>query len=333
MNKRDDTRLQRDLAMDFQTLKYAFEQQAQALLASLLASAWVVEARDPYTGGHLWRVAALATELGLALGLAPNEVSRIAMAGFLHDFGKIGIPDAILHKPERLTDEEYAVIKTHPAVGARLLAGHPLAGLIVPVVLGHHETPDGKGYPRGLSGAAITLDARIIGICDAFDAMTSTRPYRKGMPVAKALNIVQAEAGRQFDAELVQQFVALGLQGRFDHIVEHSADGIPLGRCPVCGPTIVRQRQARANEHVACPSCQAQFLWQQGDHQLEPVATGRRASPDELAPQADLLQIRELVERWSDALEISDQLQSGPDAYRGASSFLKVSGASLRKLL
>lgn len=159
------------------------------LLKSLFVMASMVEARDPYTGGHLWRVSQFSRILAEDAGLPSNVVARIALGGFLHDLGKIGVPDAILNKPDKLTDEEYEVIKTHPEVGSRLLADHPLADLARSAILSHHEMPDGRGYPHGLSGAAISVDASIVGICDAFDAMTSTRPYRKGMPISKALSI------------------------------------------------------------------------------------------------------------------------------------------------
>ena len=158
--------------------------EREQMLASLLVMAWVVEARDPYTGGHLWRVSRYAALLCERAGIPMDECARIAIGGFLHDLGKIGIPDAILRKRDKLTDDEMAIMKTHPDVGARLLAGHPLADLVRDAVLLHHETLDGSGYPKGIAGPDIPIAARIVGLCDAFDAMTSTRPYRAGMPMA-----------------------------------------------------------------------------------------------------------------------------------------------------
>lgn len=117
------------------------------LLASLLTMAWFVEARDPYTGGHLWRVSRYAYLLARSARLSDGEAARIGLGGFLHDLGKVGVPDAILRKPTGLTDEEYTVIKTHPHMGSRMLAGHPLAQLVNDAVLLHHERPDGAGYP------------------------------------------------------------------------------------------------------------------------------------------------------------------------------------------
>ena len=160
------------------------------LLQSLFVMASMVEAKDPYTGGHLWRVSQYTRLLAEAAELPPSEVARIAVGGFLHDLGKIGIPDHIFVKPGRLTDEEFELIRTHPEVGYRLLERHPLAGLVNEAVLSHHETPAGTGYPRKLAGKDIMIEARIVGICDAFDAMTSARPYRQGMHIDKALSII-----------------------------------------------------------------------------------------------------------------------------------------------
>ncbi|WP_269532461.1 HD-GYP domain-containing protein [Chitinimonas sp. BJYL2] len=273
----------------------------QGLLRSLMLMAWMVEARDPYTGGHLWRVARMAEELGKSIGLPDKEVRRIALAGFLHDIGKIGVPDAVLRKPGKLDDDEYAVIKTHPAIGQRILAEHPLAHLVMDVVFHHHETPDGRGYPMGLSDTAIPLDARLVGICDAFDAMTSTRPYRKGMPVAKALEIISHAAGQQFDAELAGHFVALGNAGAFDHIVGHTDEGIPLGVCVSCGPVIQRYRTTQPGEHADCPACNARYEWQQTGNGLHAAHVGKTHGSQSL-PLPDTSLMHTLLESWSPLL-------------------------------
>lgn len=288
---------------EVQGLRQELALQRQALLASLLISAWMVEARDPYTGGHLWRVARMAHALALESGSTPREASRIAMAGFLHDLGKVGIPDAILRKPGRLTDEEFATIKTHPRVGARMLVGHPLAELVVGVIHHHHEMPNGRGYPLGLFDAEIPRDARLVGLCDAFDAMTSTRPYRAGMPTAKALDIIESELGQQFDRSLGTTFVRMGRAGAFDAIVGHSDDGIPLQHCPACGPTLVRTRSARVGDHLGCPACAARFSWTEGDQGLRAEPTGERAAADELEPGLDRAQIEALVLDWAQAID------------------------------
>ena len=267
----------------------------EALLRSLLVMAWMVEARDPYTGGHLWRVAQFARGLAVDAGLPAPEVARIAVGGFLHDLGKVGVPDAILNKKERLSDEEYEVIKTHPDVGWRLLAGHPLAALAEAAVRAHHETPDGRGYPRGLAGDAIPREARIVGVCDAFDAMTSTRPYRRGMPIAQALDIVEQNLGRQFDAEWGARLVALGRRGALDHVVGHSDEGIPLQECLMCGPVLVLRRGQQAGEPVYCRSCGGEYLTHEDAGRLLVRPTGRMGNARALEPDVDGVLINRFV--------------------------------------
>ncbi|WP_374537744.1 HD-GYP domain-containing protein [Chitinimonas taiwanensis] len=274
------------------------------LLRSLMLMAWMVEARDPYTGGHLWRVARMAEELGRSLGLPDKEIRRIALAGFLHDIGKIGVPDAVLRKPGKLNNDEYAVIKTHPIIGQRILAEHPLAHLVMDVVFHHHETPDGLGYPTGLAGTAIPLDARLVGICDAFDAMTSTRPYRQGTPIAKALAVIANAAGRQFDAELASHFVSLGEAGVFDHIVGHSDEGIPLGVCVSCGPVIQRYRATQPGEHADCPACNARYVWQESASGLHATHSGSgQTHGSQSLPLPDTSLLSTLLDAWTPLLE------------------------------
>lgn len=257
------------------------------LLTSLLVMAWMVEARDPYTGGHLWRVSRFSNLVASDAGLLEVDVARISIGGFLHDLGKISVPDHILGKKDRLTDDEYAVIKTHPEVGWRMLAGHPLAKLAEAAIRAHHETPDGRGYPRGLAGASVPVDARIVGICDAFDAMTSTRPYRRGMPIEKALSIIEENLDRQFDREFGSRFVALGRAGKLDHIVGHSDEGIPLHECMMCGPTLVIKKGHQAGEPIFCRSCTGEYVTEQQDGKMVAAPTGRMGTPKDLEPEAD----------------------------------------------
>jgi hypothetical protein len=277
------------------------------MLASLLTMAWFVEARDPYTGGHLWRVSRYARLLADATGHNAADAARIGLGGFLHDLGKIGVPDAILRKPERLTDEEYAVIKTHPDVGMRMLAGHPLAGLVSEAVLLHHERPDGNGYPRRLSVHQIPVPARIVGICDAFDAMTSHRPYRAGMPRDKALAIIGDLRGQQFHSPYADAFLALAKRGELDHVMGHSDDGIPLQSCPLCGPTLVIRREQQSGDHVYCRNCGGEFALEQG----VATPTGRRAEVAELAPETDNALIARAVRATVVALPVAEMLKGG----------------------
>lgn len=272
------------------------------LLSSLLVMAWMVEARDPYTGGHLWRVSRFSRLLAIASGLPDNDVARISLGGFLHDLGKVGVPDQILNKKDRLTDEEYEVIKTHPDVGWRMLSGHPLAQLAEAAIRAHHEMPNGKGYPLGLTGKNIPLDGRIVGICDAFDAMTSTRPYRKGMPIEKALVIIEENLDTQFDREYGERFLVLGRQGDLHHIVGHSDEGIPLHECFMCGPTLVLRKDQQAGDSVYCRSCTGEYQITAEDGHLVSKFTGRTASPKELEPAADGELISRLVRESARAL-------------------------------
>ncbi|WP_245578381.1 HD-GYP domain-containing protein [Marinobacterium litorale] len=281
---------------------------ARKLMQSLLAMAWFVEARDPYTGGHLWRVARLSRLLADAAGMSAAESAQISLGGFLHDLGKVGVPDEILRKPGKLTDEEYDHIKTHPRIGLRMLAGHPLKPLAEYAVGMHHERPDGKGYPSGLSADKIPLEARIVGICDAFDAMTSHRPYRAGMPIEKALGIIRAEAGKQFDEALALRFVDLGKEGVLEEVVGHSDEGIPLQNCPMCGPTLVVRREQKKGEAVFCRNCGGAFELKLDEARLIAIPTGEAGTPADLEPEADHALIERTIEQMVDLLPLNHLL-------------------------
>ena len=270
-------------------------QVAKHMLQSLFVMAWMVEARDPYTGGHLWRVSQYSLLLAREAGLEESEVARITLGGFLHDLGKVGVADAILNKPGRLTEDEYDVIKTHPEVGAGLLAGHPLASLAVAAVLHHHERPDGSGYPKQLAGDDVPLDARIVAICDAFDAMTSSRPYRRGMPIDEALSIIEDNLEQQFDSTFGEHFLGLSGSGVLNHIAGHSDHGIPLQECPICGPIIVVRRGQHAGEHVYCRNCGNDAVLEEQNGMLQAVPTGQNGTAQQLEPHADMNIIDELV--------------------------------------
>ena len=169
----------------------------------IVALVEAVEAKDPYTRGHTQRVAALSVDLGQILRLSTEQLRVLNRAALLHDIGKIGVPDAILNKPGKLTDDEFDVIKEHPTRGYTMIAKvrslkEELAG-----IRSHHERLDGTGYPDGLSGEAIPLMARIIGVADVFDALTSARPYRGAWSREQALALIDAEAGTRLDAAVV----------------------------------------------------------------------------------------------------------------------------------
>lgn len=280
------------------------------LLASLLNMAWFVEARDPYTGGHLWRVSRYARLLSESAGLGNAAAARISLGGFLHDLEKVGVSDAILRKPDRLTDAEYSVIKTHPDIGLRMLSGHPLAHLVGDAVLLHHERPDGQGYPRGLAGEAIPTMARIVGICDAFDAMTSHRPYRAGMPRDRAIAIIRQYRGLQFDAHFASVFIALGAAGQLDHVMGHSDDGIPLRTCPMCGPTLVVRREAKEGDHLFCRNCGREFALEAHAHGLAAIPTGAQGSAADLEPESDNALIARTIQAAVQALPVEDMVRA-----------------------
>lgn len=175
-----------------------------ATIQSLSAA---VDARDKYTCGHSERVTNYAVKIGEAIGVEENVIAGLRVAGQLHDIGKIGVPDAVLSKPGSLTNEEREVVQSHPSIGEKILRRAPHIDLIIPAVLFHHERWDGAGYPDGLSGESIPIMARIIAIADAFDAMTTDRPYRKALSVQHALLELRANAGKQFDPALVELFI------------------------------------------------------------------------------------------------------------------------------
>ncbi|HEY6541032.1 MAG TPA: diguanylate cyclase [Ktedonobacteraceae bacterium] len=170
-----------------------------ALFGTVEALNALVEAHDHYTGLHPRRVATLATRLALALGLDATEARMIGLAGRLHDIGKIGIPDSVLQKPERLNEQEHASMQEHTIVGAEIISRIPSLRALVPVIRAHHERWDGQGYPDSLAGTAIPLGARIVAVADAYDAIITERHYQAARDTAAALNELRRCAGTQFD--------------------------------------------------------------------------------------------------------------------------------------
>jgi HD-GYP domain-containing protein (c-di-GMP phosphodiesterase class II)/ribosomal protein S27AE len=275
------------------------------LLKNLFVMASIVEARDPYTGGHLWRVSQFSRMLAEEGGLPSTDVARIALGGFLHDLGKIAVPDAVLNKPDKLTYDEYEISKTHAEIGNSFLSDHPLAELARSAVLSHHEMPNGRGYPQGLSGDQISVDASIVGICDAFDAMTSTRPYRKGMPAENTLCIIQDNLGSQFHAVWGERFIKLGEAGKLNPIIGHSEPDVPLQHCPSCGPTVIVSRHHHAGVHVYCRQCGGEAEVQREGVRMSISLTGRRGTIKDLKPEIDNGLIDDLVRESYRHLAIS----------------------------
>jgi len=171
--------------------------------------AHALDARDQYTAGHSRRVSELSCALASALKMQDQDVERIRAGALLHDIGKIGVADSVLQKPGRLTDAEFALVKEHPVIGRRILEGVGGFADFLPAVELHHENWDGTGYPKGQCGYETPIDARIIHVADAYDAMTTNRSYRSGMTHERAISELTKYSGIQFDPELVEVFVNL----------------------------------------------------------------------------------------------------------------------------
>jgi putative nucleotidyltransferase with HDIG domain len=198
-----------------QSLQYAidlrktYRRLQQSSFQSLLGLANALEAKDVYTRGHSERVAALARRIALAAGVAPGAADTVAQAGLLHDLGKIAIPERVLRKPGPLSEEEWAVMRRHPIVGAQIVAPLEFFADGAVIVRHHHERHDGSGYPDGLRGELIPLGARIVAVADVYDALTSDRPYRPSLARAEVVRCLEAEAGQTLDARLTALCVHL----------------------------------------------------------------------------------------------------------------------------
>jgi hypothetical protein len=181
----------------------AFRQRESLLVDLVRSMVSAIDAKDPYTRGHSERVALVARRLAEELAMTPTECERIYLTGLLHDLGKIGVDDAILHKPAKLSDEERAAIMRHPAQGWAILQDLPQLQGELPGVLHHHENYDGTGYPDHLAGQEIPLPARVVAVADSFDAMSSDRPYRRAMPLDRVLGILRGGSGTQWDPQII----------------------------------------------------------------------------------------------------------------------------------
>jgi putative nucleotidyltransferase with HDIG domain len=181
----------------------------QPFLQFVEAMAEALDARDPYTAGHSIRVAEYSRRLARELGLDSVQIETVYVAAHLHDIGKIGTPDTVLQKRGKLTKEEFDIIKLHPGVGKRILSKVAGFETYLNVVELHHENVDGTGYPHGLQGEKIPLDARIVRVADAFDAMTSDRAYRPSLTRSQALDQIRMFSGKQFDARVAEAFLKL----------------------------------------------------------------------------------------------------------------------------
>ena len=193
------------------------EKLERAYLDTVQTLRYTVEAKDPYTRGHSDRVSAFSVLLGKELGVSSEDLKTLEIGGLFHDIGKIGIPDSILLKEAKLTDDEYSQIKNHPSIGAHILCNAIVFQNILPIVKHHHERYDGNGYPSKLVGEQIPYLARIAAVADSFDAMTSKRTYRNAMLIEDVKQEIKRCSGTQFDPNIAEAFLNI-LNNKYDEI-------------------------------------------------------------------------------------------------------------------
>ena len=200
-------------------LKNATGMLEKAYLETIETLRYTVEAKDKYTRGHSDRVAEYSVLIGKAVGLSDKDLRTLQVGGLFHDVGKIGVPDIILQKESKLTDDEYSEIKNHPSIGAHILSNASIFENIIPIVKHHHEKYDGHGYPSQLKGEDIPYFARIASIADSFDAMTSRRTYRDSLQIETVIKEFERCKGTQFDPKLADLFLDI-LKNHFSEIQE-----------------------------------------------------------------------------------------------------------------
>jgi putative nucleotidyltransferase with HDIG domain len=188
----------------FERVQKAARENQELFIASIRALAAAIDAKDPYTRGHSERVARYSSAIAKELALPTEEARKVRLSALLHDVGKIGVDDRIIRKPTALTDEEFDLMKAHPVKGAAIMEAIPQMADIIPGMKYHHEKWEGGGYPEGLKGEQIPLQARIVAVADAFDAMTTTRPYQKAMEVSYVLERLREMSSKRFDGQVVE---------------------------------------------------------------------------------------------------------------------------------
>ena len=190
-----------------QKVKSQTEKLRDTFMGAIMALADALEAKDAYTHGHSERVTIIAVMISEAIGMTEEEIEKVRLAGTVHDIGKIGVPERVLNKPGRLTDEEFAQVKIHSVLGEEILRNLVRDPEVLSYVRHHHERFGGGGYPDGLSALAIPIGARLLAVADAFDAMISDRPYRDSLPQEKACQQLISNSGSQFDPDIVDAFM------------------------------------------------------------------------------------------------------------------------------
>lgn len=221
---RHDDSQQVDVLCAFASNSYSRIQLASKLethyTETIAALMFALEARDPYTEAHTGRISDMALALAVAMQVPVDVRKAVKLGAILHDVGKIGISDTILSKTGPLTEDEWAIMRTHPEIGERMLEKIDFVRPALPIIKHHHERWDGGGYPSGLQGEMIPVGARIVAVCDAFDAMTSDRPYRRALPAEEASRRLLASAGTQFDPACAALLVDVISKMGEDHLAE-----------------------------------------------------------------------------------------------------------------
>jgi putative nucleotidyltransferase with HDIG domain len=246
-------------------------------ISSLISLAFLIEGQHPYTAGHMWRVARFSTLLGRKLGLSNYDIITLRVAALLHDLGKVMIPVEILSKPGPLSQDEFAIVKAHPEVGSELIHRYSVGDVLEEIIRHHHESYDGNGYPDSLRREQIVASSRIIAIADAFDALTSARPYRKAMSIARALAVLTEQKDRQFDGTLVSAFLDIPL-GELNPVIGYIPNGMRLIECLSCGHVISVCKSIKDGDLVLCRICGETFQ----PHQSRKIIFGEQELPEGL---------------------------------------------------
>jgi HD-GYP domain-containing protein (c-di-GMP phosphodiesterase class II) len=231
-------------------LQHSAEENRQLFIGTVKALAAAIDGKDPYTRGHSERVARFSLAIGESLGLPDDEMEKLRISALLHDVGKIAIEDSILKKPASLTPEEFEVMKQHPQKGFKIMSQIPAMKDFLPGMYMHHEMMDGKGYPQGLKGDEIPMQARIVSVADTFDAMTTDRPYQKGMSLEDAIERIQTFVGTRYDPKVVDALVAACVSGQITPgrvRLSQRAKDLAAGKTLVPG---LRARPVPAGEHA-----------------------------------------------------------------------------------
>lgn len=211
----------REISRLYELLKHDYNMETESTRNLIITLANVIEAKDRYTDGHTRRVGAISRKLGERLGLDEERLNQLEIAGIVHDIGKVGVPESILNKPGKLTDEEYDIIKKHTEIGETILK--PLGSLkeCIEPIKHHHEKLDGSGYPDGLKGEEIPLETRIIGVADIFDALHSDRPYRSRMPLSSIEEIIMNDVRRGcLDGKVVKELFDMVRSGEIEEALQ-----------------------------------------------------------------------------------------------------------------